>query len=303
MIENKIQKELVSCTLCNSREYRLIGSFSLKGQDLGLAECLNCKLAYTNPRLISSELMKYFQSFRAVSNEQVDYWRENHLPIMKQIVRFFKEYKPGKLLDIGCGYGFLLNEARNLGWVPYGLEISKPNTDYARTRFGLNVFNGYLYEAGFNENAFKIVTIIDTLYYSYDPIRELREVRRVLEDNGSLIIRDVNRIEYISKWQMIKRFLGFKDHLSKNAFFDGMNDHIYFFSIRSMRKILNEAGFKDIKFYNGVMAHNLKVSKLINIGRSLLILLFNIIWILSCKKLCLAPSVVVVARKHKDNIP
>lgn len=303
VIENTIQNELVNCALCASREHRVIGSFALKGHELRIVECLNCKLAYTNPRIAESELKKYFQSFRAVSSKQVEYWRKNHLPIMKQLVSFFKKYKPGKLLDVGCGYGFLLNEAKNLGWDPYGVEISKPNADYARTVLNLNVFNGYLCDAGFGENAFKVVTIIDTLYYSYDPMRELREVKRVLEDNGTLIIRDVNRITYISKWQSIKRFLGFKDPLSKNIFFDGMNDHIYFFSIGSMKKILHDAGFKDITFHNGVMANDLKLSKLINIGRKLLMFLFNIIWILSCKKVCLAPSVIVIARKKKDHKP
>lgn len=289
--------EMINCDLCYSRDYRWIGNFSFYGSELSLVSCAVCGLAYTSPRLHSSELKKHFQSTQGVSEKAITYMRGYKLFVIKQIIKYLKEFKQGKLLDIGSSCGLLLNEARRLGWEVYGVEISLPNAEYSHRNYGLNVFNGYLHEAKFPNKSFKVVTIIDTLYYCYHPVQELKEIYRILEDGGLLLVRYVNRINYIRAWQTVKMLLGANCHLSRNIFFEGMNDHLYFFDIGTLRKALDAAGFRDIKFFNGAMAYKVKGGSFINNVRRIVVQLFDMVWWLSGRRMCFAPSVIVIARK------
>lgn len=289
--------EKINCDLCHSRDYRWIGSFSFCGSVLCLVSCAVCGLAYTNPRLHSSELKKYFQNYQGVSESAVAYQRNYKLFVIKQIITYLKRINPGKVLDIGSSCGLLLNEARGLGWDAYGVEISLPNAEYCNRKYGLNVFNGYLHDAKFRDKSFKIVTILDTFYYCYHPALELKEIYRILEDGGLIFVRVANRINYIRAWQTVKMLLRTDRHLSKNTFFEGLNDHLYFFDASSLRKTLYAAGFRDIRFVNGAMAYKEREGSFANNMRRMVVQVFNIIWWLSGGRMCFAPSIIAIARK------
>ena len=289
--------EMVNCDLCHSRDYRWIGNFSFCGSELSLVSCAVCGTAYTNPRLGSFELKKHFQDIQGVSENAVAYLRSYKAVVIKQIIKYLKEFKPGKLLDIGSSCGLFLNEARELGWEVYGVEISLPNAEYSHRKYGLNVFNGYLRETKFQDKSFKMVTIIDTLYYCYHPVQELKEIYRILEDDGLLFVRVANRINYIRAWRIVRMLLGVSRHLSRNIFFEGMNDHLYFFDTGSLRKTLDASGFRDIRFFNGAMAYKVKEGLFINNVRRAVVQLLNMAWWLSGGRMCFAPSIIAIARK------
>ena len=54
----------------------------------------------------------------------------------------------GSVLDVGCGVGLLLDEARRRGWRTQGVELSDWGVRRAR-HLGLDIFQGTLEEAGF----------------------------------------------------------------------------------------------------------------------------------------------------------
>ncbi len=45
----------------------------------------------------------------------------------------------GRLLDVGCGHGLLLDEARRSGYATVGLELSRTAARHARERLGIDV--------------------------------------------------------------------------------------------------------------------------------------------------------------------
>ena len=50
---------------------------------------------------------------------------KNHkLKQIKEVLKYLKEEKPGKILDIGCGHGWLLSTLSNK-WNKFRLDISK----------------------------------------------------------------------------------------------------------------------------------------------------------------------------------
>jgi 2-polyprenyl-3-methyl-5-hydroxy-6-metoxy-1,4-benzoquinol methylase len=80
------------------------------------------------------------------------------------------EAGPPLVLDVGCGVGLLLDEARRRGWRTQGVELSDWGVRRAR-HLGLDVFQGDLEEAGFDPGSFDAVFMIDVLEHLADPVR------------------------------------------------------------------------------------------------------------------------------------
>jgi len=91
------------------------------------------------------------------------------------------------VLDVGCGVGLLLDEARRRGWRTQGVELSDWGVRRAG-HLGLDVFQGILEEAGFAPSSFDAVFMIDVLEHLADPVRTLAKVSQVLRPGGVLCL-------------------------------------------------------------------------------------------------------------------
>jgi SAM-dependent methyltransferase len=94
----------------------------------------------------------------------------------------------GRVLDIGCAHGFLLNYLRQRGYQTYGVEVSHAAASYARNKLGLNVLMKPLREAAFQDDFFDVIAIWDLVEHFTDPSAELREMHRILKPGGVLAI-------------------------------------------------------------------------------------------------------------------
>jgi SAM-dependent methyltransferase len=105
-----------------------------------------------------------------------------------RLLQMVGKYKPqGRLLDIGCGHGLLLDEARKLGYDAMGLELSSANAGYARETLGLDVrevgMEDFTDEAGFD-----VVILADVIEHLDDPVSAIDHCRRLLAPGGVLAI-------------------------------------------------------------------------------------------------------------------
>jgi SAM-dependent methyltransferase len=103
---------------------------------------------------------------------------------LDEIFASFAPYRrTGRLLDVGCGAGSLLEAARRAGWEAGGTEVSRPAVEHAR-REGFEVFCGDLAEANFPEGHFDVVTASEILEHLPDPRSMVREIARVVRPGG-----------------------------------------------------------------------------------------------------------------------
>lgn len=93
----------------------------------------------------------------------------------------------GRLLDVGCAAGFLLEVAREEGYDPYGLEVDPEGARLARERFGARVHCGPLDAAAFPGERFDVVTLVDVLEHVRDPGALLDAVRARLAERGVFV--------------------------------------------------------------------------------------------------------------------
>ena len=94
----------------------------------------------------------------------------------------------GKMLDVGCGLGFVLAVYRERGWTPFGVEPNPVAARYAREVVGLPVHQGELLDARFPSGFVDVVLFRHTLEHMPSPSIELREAHRILRDSGVLVV-------------------------------------------------------------------------------------------------------------------
>lgn len=96
---------------------------------------------------------------------------------------------PGRLLDIGCGRGYLLEVAARDGWHVEGIE---PTAAFAAVaaRHGA-VHHGYL-DARFHAEPFDAICMMAVLEHVPDPVALLREARRLAKPGAVLYVNVPN---------------------------------------------------------------------------------------------------------------
>jgi SAM-dependent methyltransferase len=85
------------------------------------------------------------------------------------------------LLDVGCGGGVFLRRALETGCDAVGLDHSHEMVELARQTSGARVVEGRAEELPFADGEFTAVSCIVAFFFFPDPIRVLREIRRVLD--------------------------------------------------------------------------------------------------------------------------
>lgn len=146
------------------------------------------------------------------------------------------------LLDIGCGWGRLLQKicedltGAGLSVNPRGIEVSKELA--RRANQNIHVFGGDVIQANaiagadqLNENSVDIVLMSSFLEHECQPLRLLRSLHRSLSPEGSIIIKVPNFDCWNRKIRQ-KRWCGFR-----------YPDHVNYFTPKTLRRLSREAGY------------------------------------------------------------
>jgi SAM-dependent methyltransferase len=171
--------------------------------------------------------------------------------LLKEIERY---QQPGKILDIGAAGGHYLKAAQERGWETFGVELSPYATSWANENLGLEIFTGILEEANFPDDFFDVIIMSHTLEHLSEPLGTLRKACQILKNNG-LIYINVPNVSLL-KTQIKKR--GKLGALREE-------EHLFWFSLKTLKAMLGKAGFKIFKVRRGP---SLSAEVLANIGIS-----------------------------------
>ena len=109
--------------------------------------------------------------------------RKYKISQLKYILNYLNKRKPGKLLDVGCGHGWLLS-ALNNKWKKFGIDISKYAAKNA-SKFG-EIFVGDI--KNYKENQFDVITALHVIEHHKKPEEFIKKIKNILKKNGILIL-------------------------------------------------------------------------------------------------------------------
>jgi 2-polyprenyl-3-methyl-5-hydroxy-6-metoxy-1,4-benzoquinol methylase len=240
-------KSKTRCNLCGSERFSTFHNIQKGSRKFTVTKCIKCGLVFLHPRPSEKEIAElydesYFhgRGFDAGVNyvsglkkrEQWDIILNNRLSRIEQMA------DKGVILDIGCGLGELLNVAKDRGWCAQGVELSEFAFKMAKKTFGLKVFNGTFEQADFSGNSFDVITMIEVIEHLPDPMKTLKECHRVLKTNGIIIVQTGDVSSYYAR-------------ISGNRWPYFLAGHLFYFSKKTIRKMLEKTGFEIIKIYRG----------------------------------------------------
>ncbi len=91
-----------------------------------------------------------------------------------------------RLLEVGCGHGLLLDEARKAGFEVEGLELSRDAAAHARQALGLRVHERTLAEH--SGGRYDAIVLADVIEHLDDPLAALDRCVSLLAPGGSLCL-------------------------------------------------------------------------------------------------------------------
>lgn len=141
----------------------------------------------------------------------------------------------GRLLDVGCSVGTLLDAAKASGFAVAGVEISKWASEFARSK-GHHVITGALSDASFADGSFDVVVLNHVVEHVPDPLEVMEEVFRILKYDGVAVVGVPNfgslmARTFKEKWTSLHP-----------------DQHLWHFDHATLLRLLTAAGFEEIAF-------------------------------------------------------
>ncbi len=115
-------------------------------------------------------------------DRRLDAERDLFLSRHKEKIEYIRSLPVGKIIDVGCGRGFLFNALD--GWESHGVDISHLATESASG----NIVCGTLEEANYESDYFDVAVVSNVIEHVKDPVSLLKETRRILKPKGKLIV-------------------------------------------------------------------------------------------------------------------
>lgn len=254
-----------SCDLCGSQRQRHFEQYDVRDQTFTFVECVDCDLAFLNPRPTVEEMPRYYDE--AYSNSHLAPGQSRFelfvAPLLRRFltvryggsklqsagvrVLFFPGeillraylrrhhleslWHGGSVLDVGCGRGAWLSRMHRLGFECHGCEPDLMAAQIAQ-RAGLAVVTTDLPSAGYPDDSFDVVRFNNVLEHVHTPTLNLLEAQRILRPGGLVIIDSPNHAGIVAQ-----SFRHAED----------VPRHLYSFSPGTLRQYLEKVGLRAVR--------------------------------------------------------
>lgn len=269
---------IVPCRLCGSAGFDFI--LETPRLDGPLFRCRNCGLRFVElpvvaqggaaeSELVAAEMERLAGRARDLDLVEPEVersegpWRK--LTARERLDDLRRFVPGGRLLEVGCSTGELLEAAQRDGFEVRGVEGDRENCRIAAAR-GLECFPGALRDAAFPAGSFTVAALYHVIEHLRDPVAEMLELNRVLADGGCLVIEtpDIDNVWFRLIGARWRQFIP---------------DHIFFFDPRSIKLLCEATGFEvaECRHVGKSMSLRLFVNRLGRYSRALARILMPLI--------------------------
>jgi SAM-dependent methyltransferase len=194
-----------------------------------IVECRECSLLRSDPIFQDGELAQLYAGSTVTYSDEAEFVGVTYAEYLRQCLPLVPE--KGRLLEIGCGHGFFLERALDLGFREvYGVEPSRHAVEIASPRVRGNIRNDLFQDGLFPPGSFDIVCAFQVFDHMTRPNDVLDACRRVLAPGGIALFINHDA----GAWT--NRLLG-----ERSPIIDV--EHIYLYNRDTMRRIFSKHGF------------------------------------------------------------
>mgnify|MGYP006423293691 CR=1 FL=1 len=111
--------------------------------------------------------------------------RDQYVENIRPELDFIAGLTPGRVLDIGCGPGWLLS-AIDARWDKHGVEISAAAAEHA-AQYG-DIFVGPFENSRFESDSFDLIVMYHVIEHLPDPVDAIRRACSLLRPGGHLVL-------------------------------------------------------------------------------------------------------------------
>ncbi|MDD4777004.1 MAG: class I SAM-dependent methyltransferase [Fermentimonas sp.] len=300
------QININKCPICGSSEtakvFDAVDHFSTK-EIFPICDCLSCGFRFTNKFPSEDEIGRYYDSPDYIShsdskkgliNQLYHFFRKRMLKKKVNLVsKSVSESQSIRLLDIGCGTGYFLNSAKEIGHKVSGIEKDNKAREFAVFNFGLDVKSEEeLWEI--ENESFEVITLWHVLEHMQSLNEVVSKIYNILSPDGILILALPNHHSYDAK--KYKEFWAAYD----------VPRHLWHFTPYTVEKLLSKHKFKIVKqktmpldaFYISMLSEKYKgISKLTQYFNA--ILFGKIGYLHSLSNITQSSSVIYIAKKSQ----
>jgi len=238
-----IEKHTVhsNCLICKSTNLKLLNNYNKSF----LIKCEECRFIFSHKKPSQSELITHYDNYT-----REDYLSPITIKRYNELLDLMDDYREtNNILDMGCGVGYFLEEAKKRGWNVYGTEFTDDAIEICKNK-KIKVYKGTLQEVEFDPSYFDIITSFEVIEHINNPREELNIISKILREGGLFYcttpnFNSISRRYLKQKWNNIL----YPEHLS-------------YYTVNTLKKVLLTSGLKPIKHLTtGISFSRIQTSK------------------------------------------
>ena len=188
--------------LSNTKHFLNVKDHSVSQETFELLYDENLDMLITHPQPSLEKLPSYYESVDYISHTDGNkslfekmYQFVKTIALKNKLKLINSESQKGRILDIGAGVGDFLSVCKNDGWDTIGIEPSDKAKTIAKSKGVSFVENVSELES----NSFDVITMWHVLEHVPDVENQIRELKRLIKSNGTIIIAVPNFKSYDAK--------------------------------------------------------------------------------------------------------
>ena len=233
--------DVLACPICTQQDWEHVR----KIRGAWISKCVHCELLVTTNFLRKVHTP---HSLYETSKEHHLIYRQQYMrrrrPMYERIMPHLEPFRnSGRLLEIGCSYGYFLEVARQAGWRAEGVEISGYASGVARSK-GFRIHQAELRNLELDRGSYDVIAMWDVIEHLVNPADVVERCAELLLPGGAFVARTPNAHALETAGSLFA--LAYR----QLVYPANTPEHVFHFTPETLSTLLQKSGFGRVRTDN-----------------------------------------------------
>lgn len=195
-----------------------------------MVKCRSCGFVFARKIPTESELIEHYGKYG-----RNDYLSDITIKRYNELLDEMEPFrKTNRLIDVGCGIGYFLEQAKKRDWEVYGTEFTDEAVRICEEK-GINMALGALNSKMYDAGSFDVITSFEVLEHINNPIEETGRFNEVLRQGGLVYLTTPN-FNSLNRYYLKEKYnvITYPEHLS-------------YYTPSTLKRLYKDSGFETRK--------------------------------------------------------